>query len=464
MPNFIKKLTDRFFSPGALVIVSLAALSSLVVTLLPVENPEGIQFWVFYTPHRDARIEDIAEWNRLHPDKPVVMKLMSMAAIERGMLSGFLSGTPMADVFESNNGVYPKAFLGPLDQVGFLDLTDRLHDEGLYEQFNAPSFSTMTSRGRIFGLPKDVHPVLLGYHVDLVEEAGIDVSEIETWEDYFRVMRPLMVDRDGDGRPDRYLLNLSETDHEFLVLLMMQNDGVFFDENDVPIFANERNARSLATIITWLTGPDRVATPVSPLPSGFRQQLDGLVVGNILPDWLYGDWKIHYPGMAGKIRLMPLPAWEPGGRRTSAMGGSNIGINKRSPYVEECWEIAKMLYTSARGAEKIWQSTGILSPVKTLWDEPFYHEPDPFVGGQRAGTLYIEQAPYAPERPSSPYKYITYEQVSAAAIALRAYAEQNSIYAVDRLVPEALRLLKEKETMLRRLISRNVFQEGDLNQ
>ncbi|KXU34164.1 hypothetical protein AXK12_07740 [Cephaloticoccus capnophilus] len=464
MPNFLKTLTDRFFSPGALVIVSLAVLSSLVVILLPVEKPEGIQYWVFSSHHGEARVEDIAEWNRSHPDKPVVMKLMHMAAIERGMLSGFLSGTPLADIIESNHDVYPKAFLGPLDQIGFLDLTDRLHDEGLYEQFNAPSFSTMTSRGRIFGLPKDVHPVLLGYHVDLVEEAGIDVNEIETWEDYFRVMRPLMVDRDGDGRPDRYLLNLSETDTELLLLLMMQNDGVFFDENDVPIFANERNARSLATIITWLTGPDRVAAPVTSGPSGFRQHLDAFVVGNLFPDWVYGDWKINNPAMAGRIRLMPLPAWEPGGRRTSVMGGSNIGINKHSPYVEESWEIAKMLYTSARGAEKIWQTTNILSPVKTLWDEPFYHEPDPFVGGQRAGTLYIEQAPHVPERPSSPYKNTAFGQVSAAAIALRAYAEQNSIYEVDRLIPEALRLLKERESALKRLISRNVFQEGYLDQ
>jgi len=457
MLYLLKKLTAQFFSPGSLVIVSLAILSTLVVILLPVEEPEGIQYWVFATHHGEARLEDVEQWNSDHPDKPIVMKLMHMLAIERGMLSGFLSGTPMADIFESSHNVYPKAFLGPLDQVGFLDLTDRLHEEGLYEQFNAPSFSTMTSRGRIFGLPKDVHPVLLGYHIDLVEEAGIDVSEIETWDDYFRVMRPLMEDRDGDGRPDRYLLNLSETDTEQLVLLMMQNDGVFFDDNDVPIFANERNAYSLATIITWLTGPNRVAISITPGPSGFRQHLDGLAVGSLLPDWLYGDWKVYNPGMSGKLRLMPLPAWERGGRRTSVMGGSNIGINKRSPYAEECWEIAKILYTSPRGAEKIWRKTNILSPVKTLWNEPFYHEPDPFVGGQRAGTLYIEQAPHVPERPSSPYKNTAFGQVSAAAIALRAYAEQHNIYEVDALQPEALRLLKEQETRLKSLISRNLF-------
>jgi len=81
--------------------------------------------------------------------------------------------------------VSPKAFLGPLDRVGCLDLTDRIHAEELYERFNAPSFSPHTSRGRIFGLPHDVHPTVLAYRADLVEEAGVDVSEIETWKEPF---------------------------------------------------------------------------------------------------------------------------------------------------------------------------------------------------------------------------------------------------------------------------------------
>jgi len=173
------------------------------------------------------------------------------------MLSGFLSGTPTADLIEVLIAVSPKAFLGPFDQVGFLDLTKRIHAEGLYERFNAPSFSPHTSRGRIFGLPHDVHPTLLAYRADLVEAAGIDVSQIETWEDFPRVMRPLMEDFDGDGRPDRYLLNLSEMSGNTIVGLALQNNGLIFDEDDRPIFANERNARTLATLCTWITGPER---------------------------------------------------------------------------------------------------------------------------------------------------------------------------------------------------------------
>jgi len=137
-----------------------------------------------------------------------------------------------------------------------------------------------------------------------------------------------------------------------------------------------------------------------------------------------------------------------------------IGINKRSPYIEESWAMAKSLLLSAEGAEEIWRQTNILSSVKALWGEPFYHEPDPFFGGQRIGTLYIEAAPDVPRRPSAPYAEMAYASLSNATMALRAYAEKHDIYEPAALKPEALRLLQQQQDRLEKLISRNVFLEG----
>jgi len=464
MRNFLRSLTERFFSPGALVIFALAVITAVIVALIPAKESRGIQFWVVARQQRDSYVDKVAEWNRAHSDNPFAMTLLHDRSLEQRMLSGFLSGTPMADLLEMHEGVFPKAFLGPVDQIGFLDITDRLHAEGLYEQINEPSFSQQISRGRHFGLPHDVHPVLLAYRADLVEAAGIteaDVSQIETWDDYFRVMRPLMADHDGDGRPDRYLLNLSEMREDIVSMLVLQNDGELFDEHDRPIFANDRNAETLARITPWITGPGRVSFDVAWFTAaGHKQILDGLVVGSMVPDWLLGLWKIENPQLAGKIKLMPLPAFERGGRRTSTRGGSMIGINKRSAHIEEAWEMAKALYTSVEIAEQTWAKTMILSPVKTLWGESFYHEPDPFVSGQRAGTLFIEQAPHVPLRPSSPYTNIAYAYLSNVAMGLRTYAEKHNTYDPASLKPEALRLLQYYQDRLEKLISRNVFLEG----
>jgi len=449
-------------SPSALVILLLAIVTSALVLWLPAKDPRGIQFWVFHGAYRDSYMGTIEEWNQAQPETPFAVTLLASSPLERRILSGFLAGTPVADLIALHNAIIPKVFLGPVDQIGLLDITDRLHSEGLYERINEPSFSIMTSRGRIFALPHDVHPVLLGYRADIVEAAGIDMSQIETWDDYFRVLRPLMVDNDGDGRPDRYLLSLSETRIDILTMLILQNDGVLFDEQDRPIFANERNAKTLARIIPWITGPDRATVNVPWTSSGHKQMLDGLVVGAIATDFMVGVWKLENPQLAGKMKLMPLPAWERGGRRTSTRGGSMIGINKRSPYIEESWEMAKSLLLSAEGAEQIWRQTNVLSPVKPLWGEPFYHEPDPFFCGQRVGTLYIEAAPHVPRRPSAPYAEMAYAYLSNATMDLRAYAEKHDIYEPTALKSEALRLLQHHQNRLEKLIQRNVFLEEDL--
>jgi len=448
-------------SLGSALIFALAIVSAILVVLLPYREPKGIRFWVFAAVHRDAYIEPIAQWNREHPESPFEMSMLHPNAIEHRMISGFLSGTPVADLLETHEGIYPRVYRGPLDQIGFLDITDRLHEDGLYEQYDQTSLLQHSHRGRHFGLPLTAAPALLAYRSDLVEAAGItdkDIAQIETWDDYFRVMRPLMTDRNGDGRPDRYLLSLGDVSTETIRMLVLQNDGILFDADGSPCFANARNARTLATLTTWITGPDRVATDVSLATStGHRQRLDGYVVGTIITNWMFAVWKRENPQIGGKIKFMPIPAFEPGGRRTSTTGSTMISINKRSRHIETSWELAKTLYTSLGSAEYLYRVAGMITPYKAHWEAPFYHEPDPFCGGQQSGTLFIEQIPNIPLSPVSPYQNLAYAELTKVMIALRTYAEKHGVYEVEKLEVESLRLLQRSQHRLEKLMERNVF-------
>lgn len=457
----LRSLTGRFFSSGALVILIIAIVTSTIVALLPTREIKGIPFWVSAQPHYEAYLPLVEEWNSRHPDAQFGLQLLHASALERRMLAGFLSGTPVADLLEANIGVAAKAFLGPVEQVGFYDLTERLHAEGLYGLINEPSFAPYTSRGRIFGVPHDVHPVLLAYRSDIVEAAGIDVSQIETWDDYFRIMRPLQRDLDGDGRPDRYLFTADATRADVIYMLLLQAGGTLFDENDHPTVNNPINARVLAEMTTWITGPNKTSVDVGAYTAaGHRQRLDGFVIGTLVPDWMAGQWKMENPGLAGKVKLMPIPAWEKGGRRTSVAGGTMIGINKASEHIEESWEMIKYLYTSPILAERTYRKASIISPAKNLWSLPVYDEPDPFFSGQPSGRMFIEQAPHVPHRPSSPYTETAGQYLVGVSLALKSYAERNGIYDAAGLLPEAQRLLDECQAALQKMISRNVFLQG----
>ncbi len=458
MIKSIKVLIERFLSPGALVILTIAIVTSIIVATLPVEKIEGLPFWVSSKPHFNSYALPIKQWNEQRPNDIIGPALLHSRALERRMLSGFLSGTPVAEVIESSRGIVAKAFLGPVEEIGFVDLTDRLHNEGIYEQINTPSFAPFTSRGRIFGMPHDVHPVLLAYRSDIVEAAGIDVGEIETWDDYFRVMRPLYRDLNGDGQPDHYLMTASNTRSDVAMMLILQAGGTIFDEHDRPNFSNELNAEVIARLVTWFSGPNGTcADAPTSTASGHRLRLEGFVIGTLVPDWMAGQWKLENPGLAGKVKVMPVPAWKKGGRRTTVAGGSMTGITKSSTHIETNWEFIKYLYFSPELARRMYKETSIISPVKTLWAEEFYAEPDPFFSGQPVGSMYIEQAPHVPARSSSPYAVSAGQKIASALINLTQYAEDNDIYDVETLKIEALRQLEKEQIILERLISRNLF-------
>jgi arabinosaccharide transport system substrate-binding protein len=448
----------NLFSPGIWAVLIIMVLSSAGVALQKVQEPAGRQYWVSAPQLHQTYLSTVADWNRRNPDSRITMTRLSSGALERRVMSGFLAGTPTADLIEVQRYMAGRTFSGPLESVGWLDLTERLHEEGIYEQINEPSFSLWTSRGHIFGLPHDVHPVLLAYRADLVEAAGIDVSQIETWDDYFRLLRPLMQDLDGDGRVDRYLINAWETDDAGIETLFLQADGRYFDENDRPTLNRPRNAWIISRLVCWFAGPNRVATEVPHLfAAGYQMRLRGVVVGSLMPDWMSRLWKREMPTLSGKIKLMPLPAWEKGGRRTSVWGGTMLGIAKRSGNIEDIWRFAKQLYLSKESAERLYRQTGIISPVKTFWNESFYAEPDPYYSGQAIGRLYIEQAPHIPRRPSSPFSRTAEDGVVEAIIRLKEYAIANNSFDPERLEPEALRLLEQMQAEIIRQISHNPF-------
>ena len=453
-------------SLGGWVILLVALASTAAVLLWPIPRAEGIELWTFARNHAEVYQRLAAGYNeraRAQGEEPIGVFLIDGAALQRRVLSGFWSGTPLADLVEVERGAISNIVAGPIEDVGFVDLTERIEAEGLDKRINAPSFAPWTSRGRIFGLPHDVHPTLLVYRADLVEAAGIDVSRIETWADFERVMRPLVGDLDGDGRADRFLLNLWYTQPDGIEALLLQAGGGTFDADGELLVGGEANARVVAQCVAWMVGPDRIAVDAPNFdPSGNQLKLDGRVVCDVMPDWLAGIYKSDLPQLGGKLKLMPLPAWEPGGRRTSVIGGTMIGVPKAAGDFEAAWRAAKYLYLSRELAEELFRTNTIISPVREFWDSDFYREPDPYFSGQPSGTLFIDQAPDVPFRSSSPFHRMALTRIIEAVTTLYGEASAGRIVPVERvtaeaLLPRATALLAAAEARVRREMSRNVF-------
>jgi arabinosaccharide transport system substrate-binding protein len=451
-------------SPGSWLIIGLALLSSILVALRPSQKPAGMQLWLFNKGHDEVYQPPIKRWNAAHAGDAldVTSSVLSMQALERRLLSGYLSDTPVPDLVEVEATSSAKFFSGPADAIGFLDITQRLRAEGLDQTLNPPSLRLWQTRGRTYGIPHDVHPVLLAYRADIVEAAGIDVTQIETWDDFTRLMRPLMTDVNRDGRPDRYLLNVWETNVDIMDILVLQAGGLYIDEAGRPAVASEINARVLATMVHWTAGPGRIGINAKPFSAeGNYLYLNGQVLATLMPDWMAGVWMQDLPGLSGKVKLMPLPAWEPGGRRTSVQGGTMLSISKRCKDPDAAWEFAKSIYLNAEAARVHYRKSGIIPPSKALWSDPAYDEPNPYFSGQANGRLFIQAAPDVPARIPSPFKPIATQRMIDALQRLKRYAEQHDIYEPARLQAQALAELRVAEAELAQKMTLNRFLEEE---
>ena len=442
---------------GVLVILILAAVSALYIFTQPPSDLEGRLLWTFIRDRVPVYREVIEDWD-LRGEEHMSVELVEYRALQRRLLSGFVSGMPLADIVEVERNIASATWRGPLEAVGFVDLTEHLKKDGIYEMINEPSYSPWTNRGRIFGLPADVHPVLLAYRADIFEAEGIDVSELTTWEKFFDATRHLVQDFTGDGTPDQYIFELPETDGAIVVTLIFQAGGRLFDEEGRPVLNSAINVRTLATLADWASEPGKVTGDLD-LYTGAGNQLrsQGFVLSWLVPDWRARIAENYIQAVSGKMKLMPLPAFEEGGRRTSSWGGTMLGFPKSAGNFEKNWEFAKRLYLSRELVRLSWTEFSVLTPVKQFWDDPIFDQPHPYWSNQLKGQIFISQAGSVPVRDSSPYNELATREVSIVMNALVRHAEANGLTEPEDLMPEAEALLDRAQANVVRQMKRNIF-------
>jgi lactose/L-arabinose transport system substrate-binding protein len=194
-----------------------------------------------------------------------------------------------------------------------------------------------SSDGRVVGIPFDTDPGLLFYRADLVEEAGIDINSIETYDDLLAAaitaqevlgpdVKPIHIERAGWGIPVQ------------LEMFANQQGTSLMNEDGELMLDSEPYRRAVSWIESVVdAGVGSVQEYMSP---GDIAALDGDQV--LFYPW--GIWFVYGPeqlleSSKGKWRATSLPAWEEGGARGANMGGSSFVIPKdaKNPYLAWLW-------------------------------------------------------------------------------------------------------------------------------
>jgi len=441
-------------APLALLIVALASGAALaVLSRQGSQEQPDLVFALFAKNHHEAYKSVVPDFERKHGVE-IQMQLVPARGLQSRLQSALLSGATVPDVVEIVNGSMGYFTKGPLSDVGFVDLTDRLRAEGIYERMVDSRFSLWSSRGRVFAMPHDVHPVGLAYRRDLAEELGIDVSALDTWDEFVRVGREVTRDLDGDGIPDRYMLDMPSDGGYALDLLLLQRGGGLFDAGGSVILDSDAALDTICWIIEQTRSEQRISFPAGWGQSLSKAMLDGLVLFYFCPDWRTKFFEMDVPTLKGKLGLMPLPAWETGGRRTSTWGGTGLAITKACKKQELAWEFAKFLYLEKEDLGKRFTAMNIIPPVRDAWDLPAFHRPDPYFSNQPVGELLAELATHTPPDYVNAYTELARTKIREAYLNGADYFETRGATGLRDFVRQEL---KRCADYVRKVMGRNVF-------
>jgi arabinosaccharide transport system substrate-binding protein len=335
--------------------------------------------------------------------------------------------------------------------VGFVDLTDRIHQTGLWDKMVQARFAPYTSRGRIFGLPHDVHPVMLAYRRDIFEKEGVDVDKIQTWDDFIKIGRKLTIPN------KRYMIEFPDSDASRLETCLFQRGGGYFDPQGDCIFDNEAAVQTMLWYVPLVAGPQKIGSDLGGGQIFTKAVEDGYFLSMICPDWRTKSFEMDVPRMAGKMALMPLPSVRPGSPRTTTWGGTMIGITKHCKEPDLAWEFALHLYLNKRDLAERFRGTNILPPLREAWNEPAFNERRPYWSDQPLGALYAKLAPQVPFQYTSPYIATAKAKLGEALVACVQQYKNQGDAGFEAFVRARL---KQSAGEVRALIQRNPYQRS----
>jgi ABC-type glycerol-3-phosphate transport system substrate-binding protein len=253
-------------------------------------------------------------------------------------------------------------------------------------------------------VPHDVHPVALVYRQDLFAQAGIDLAVAKTWPEFQRDCLEFQKYWRAHGYPTRHAVEMHRSKSDELLMMLMQRGINPIDDFNRVHLAEPRVAETVAFYARAISGPGQIASESAGGEGPFARDMQaGDLCVFFAPDWRLRDLK-RFGGdeLSGKMRLMPMPTFEPTDAPTATWGGTMMAILKTSAHKKEAWELLRQLYFSPRAIEQSMAMDYILPPLPSTWHEVQDEPGDAYFGGQRVDRLLADLARQIPRRYVTP--------------------------------------------------------------
>lgn len=295
------------------------------------------------------------------------------------MSVGFQAGTGLPDVVTIETDAAP----GYITQFpkGMLDLNPILGgDEADFDPFKWSAGSDADGSLRI--APWDSGTVALYYRTDIVQEAGVDIESVETWDDLIAA---------GKAIKEKTGHTLLSTDIAagggFQMLLQQLGQGLFNEAGEITLDSPEAvrvltmlQEMNEAGLIKNVTGWDGRVTSA--------KDGDSAVTAEAV--WWIGTLQGDAPELSGKYAVLPLPAFDEGGTRTSNNGGSGLAVPAQAKNPQLAAAFVDFVLADADNQASMMTNEGLFPSYLPALKADYFSEPVEYFGGQPVYETFAE--------------------------------------------------------------------------
>ncbi len=241
--------------------------------------------------------------------------------------------------------------------------------------------------GRIYAMAIDSGPVALYYRRDVFDEAGVDPTSLETWDDWLAAAQVI---KDKTGHPMWQQAMARNNARTFESLLWQQGLGYVDSAGAVIVDTEPRIQQTLEFVgKTWADGfaADNEEW-TDPWYAAFNE---GTVATHPGAVWMSTFYKSFIaPDAAGKFGVVPLPRWTADGADTANDGGSSFAIPAASENQEAAWAWIQF-YTGQPESVMTWyKASDIFPSLNAAYEDPYFQEPDPYFDNQEIRQFFAE--------------------------------------------------------------------------
>ncbi|SER28313.1 L-arabinose-binding protein [Gracilibacillus ureilyticus] len=328
-----------------------------------IEGATELTFWTFVGQHVDLYRDAAERWNEENPDRPIklVAETYPFEQMHNNLLLAVQSGQGGPDIVDIEIGQFPNYLQGDIQLEPLNEYVEPVLDKAVTSRFE-----NYAKDGNYYGVPTHVGATVMFYNTEIMDQAGVDIDSIQTWDDFVAAGKKVVENTDS------MMWNVGTEDWLMDMWPMISQQGSdAFDENGELILDNETNVETLQ-FLQDVIYEHKIAEVT---PGGMNQSeefygyfSDGGAASILAPLWYMGRFLDNMPDLEGKIAIRPLPAWEEGGNRSAGMGGTGTVVTNQAEDVELAKEFLAYAKLSEEGNIKLWTVLGFDPPRWDTWE------------------------------------------------------------------------------------------------